>query len=192
VDTTPSSDQLFQRLSKSTRNKIRRSFRRGVTIDSESSSAKIDRAYRLIQFSYERSSVPLVDVDLFHQAFDRLGSGTVKVRVATYNNEDVAGGISLTFGDRMLAWYGGTARVSGITSFDCLTWDEITWCSENGISKYDFGGAGWPDEEYGPREFKAKFGGELVRYGRYQKAFQPLRLKLATSAYRLMQRIKPR
>ena len=31
----------------------------------------------------------------------------------------------------------------------------------------DFGGAGKPDEPYGVRTFKAKYGGELVNYGRY-------------------------
>ena len=30
-------------------------------------------------------------------------------------------------------------------------------------------GAGKPDEDYGVRDFKAKFGGELLEHGRYLK-----------------------
>ena len=35
-------------------------------------------------------------------------------------------------------------------------------------------GAGTPDSDYGVREFKSKFGGELVEYGRYVKINKPL------------------
>lgn len=51
------------------------------------------------------------------------------------------------------------------------------------MTLYDFGGAGWPNEDYGPRHFKKKFGGELVRFGRYRKVFSPIRMKMAEAAY---------
>lgn len=38
--------------------------------------------------------------------------------------------------------------------------------AENGCRVYDFGGAGKPDKEYRVGDFKAKYGGELVSYGR--------------------------
>jgi hypothetical protein len=33
------------------------------------------------------------------------------------------------------------------------------------------------------REYKAKFGGELVCYGRYRKVYSPWKLRLAERAY---------
>jgi lipid II:glycine glycyltransferase (peptidoglycan interpeptide bridge formation enzyme) len=39
-------------------------------------------------------------------------------------------------------------------------------------------GAGKPDEGYGVRDFKAKFGGELVEHGRYLYLCKPMMYKL--------------
>ena len=43
--------------------------------------------------------------------------------------------------------------------------------------------AGWPDKPYGVREFKAKFGGSLVHYGRYRKVYSRWKMALAERAY---------
>ena len=53
---------------------------------------------------------------------------------------------------------------------------------EQGFDLFDFGGAGRPDEHYGPREFKAKFGGELVDFGRDVLVHTPMRLRLSRPA----------
>ncbi len=37
----------------------------------------------------------------------------------------------------------------------------------NNLQVFDFMGVGIPDRDYGVREFKAKFGGKLVNYGRF-------------------------
>lgn len=39
---------------------------------------------------------------------------------------------------------------------------------ELGCTTFDFMGAGKPNKPYGVREFKKRFGGELVEYGRYR------------------------
>jgi serine/alanine adding enzyme len=55
---------------------------------------------------------------------------------------------------------------------------------------FDFGGAGRPDEPYGPREFKSKFGGELVDYGRDVLVHGPVRLRVSRSAYAVARRLR--
>ena len=47
------------------------------------------------------------------------------------------------------------------------TWLGIQYAANNGFLRYDFMGAGKPNESYGVRDFKAEFGGELVEHGRY-------------------------
>ena len=49
------------------------------------------------------------------------------------------------------------------------TWAAIEYANQNNIALFDFMGAGKPDEAYGVREFKARFGGEQVEYGRFLK-----------------------
>jgi len=46
-------------------------------------------------------------------------------------------------------------------------WAVIAYAAENGFSRFDMMGAGKPDKNYGVREFKAEFGGDLVEYGRF-------------------------
>ena len=43
----------------------------------------------------------------------------------------------------------------------------IQYSLDNNIARFDFMGAGKPNEEYGVREFKSKFGGEVVENGRF-------------------------
>lgn len=53
------------------------------------------------------------------------------------------------------------------------TWAAIEYANKNNIPLFDFMGAGKPDEQYGVRDFKARFGGELVEYGRFLKINNP-------------------
>jgi len=71
---------------------------------------------------------------------------------------------------------------------DLLVWHALEFGSQNRFRIFDFGGGGKPDEEYGVRDFKAKFGGTLVNYGRHMKIHSPLRLKLSREGYQLMRR----
>lgn len=188
IDLSRSKEQLWNSVGKQTRASIRRSIRRGVEIECVESEAAIDRVYRLIQCSFNRSRVPLADVDLFTSVLRELPPGTVQIRVAKFNGRDVAGAIGLVFNGRYFAWYGGTTRIRGICPFACIVWDEIEWGQENGLSWYDFGGAGSPDEDYGPRIFKSRFHGELVNYGRFRKVFSHRRLAIAQRGYNSLNR----
>ncbi len=189
VDLTAGRDCLWRNLRKSCRQNVSRCHRKNVTVRDETTSDGIRKMYELLQYSYERAKVPLADCSLFRAALDRLPPGVVQVRIAYHHDTPVAGGIVLNFKKRVYAWYGGTVRVPGITPFDCLTWDEIEWGGQHGLQWYDFGGAGWPDEEYGPRKFKAKFGGELVSYGRYRKVYSGWKLAVAKTSYRMLRSV---
>ena len=47
------------------------------------------------------------------------------------------------------------------------TYAGIQFAAENGCARFDMMGAGKPDEAYGVRDFKARFGGQEVEYGRW-------------------------
>jgi lipid II:glycine glycyltransferase (peptidoglycan interpeptide bridge formation enzyme) len=68
-------------------------------------------------------------------------------------------------------------------------WHLLEWgANSEQYRVYDFGGAGKPDEEYGVRDFKAKFGGDLVNFGRNIFVHQPSLLKVSKLGYELYQR----
>jgi lipid II:glycine glycyltransferase (peptidoglycan interpeptide bridge formation enzyme) len=72
---------------------------------------------------------------------------------------------------------------------ELLMWHILKWGAENGYRTYDFGGAGNPDEKYGVRDFKAKFGGRLVCFGRNTFVHDPALLRLSTFGYSLLRRL---
>lgn len=183
VDTKATLDERWKSLSKSCRSKIRKTQKRGVQILLDNTHAGISKMYPLIEETYRRSKVPLAEEELFHAALDCLPEGSVQIRLSVQDANVMAAGIGLVYKDRFFAWYGGSSRTPSLAPFDLLTWDEIRWCVENEIDYYDFGGAGWPDEEYGPRDFKAKFGGELVCFGRYRKVLDPFMLSIAEKGF---------
>ncbi len=57
------------------------------------------------------------------------------------------------------------------------------------VTVFDFGEAGKPDEEYGGRDFKAKFGGKLACFGRNTYTHTPALLRLSRWSYVLCQRL---
>jgi len=61
-------------------------------------------------------------------------------------------------------------------------------CRSSGMTEFDFGGAGHPDDDHGVRDFKAKFGGELVDYGRDLLIPSSVRYRVVSSGYDLVRR----
>ena len=72
---------------------------------------------------------------------------------------------------------------------DILIWETLRWACANGYKVFDYVGAGNPNKPYGVREFKKQMGGELVDYGRYEKVYHPLKMKIATVGYTLYRKL---
>ena len=75
---------------------------------------------------------------------------------------------------------------------ELVIWHILEWGANNGYRLYDFGGAGRPGEAYGVRDFKAKFGGQLVQFGRSVREHAPRLLKLSKSGYSIYRKLMPR
>jgi lipid II:glycine glycyltransferase (peptidoglycan interpeptide bridge formation enzyme) len=69
-----------------------------------------------------------------------------------------------------------------------LVWLALEFGCDRGFHTFDFGGGGKPDEEYGVRDFKAKFGGDLVNYGRNVLVHSPIQLQASELGYQLLRR----
>jgi lipid II:glycine glycyltransferase (peptidoglycan interpeptide bridge formation enzyme) len=68
-------------------------------------------------------------------------------------------------------------------------WEILRWGAENGYKVYDFGGAGKPEERSGVRDFKAKFGGQLVSYGRNTKNHSPQLIMVSKLGYKIYRKL---
>lgn len=69
------------------------------------------------------------------------------------------------------------------------TWAAIEYALNNNIKIFDFMGAGSPDEAYGVREFKARFGGNEVEHGRFIKILNPFMYNLGKLGLKILSKI---
>jgi serine/alanine adding enzyme len=186
VDLNRPPEAVLQSIGRRTRKKIRRALRQGeVIVEEANRREQAALCYELLQKTYAAVQVPLADWSLFEAAFDVLyPRGMVKFLLARIDEDYAAGSVELIYKDKIYGWYGGMDRAySDYIPNELLLWHIFRWGAENGYQVYDFGGAGKPDEEYGVRDFKAKFGGDLVCYGRNTYVHSPVLLQLSQWAY---------
>lgn len=184
--------EVMQGISKRTRKKIRHGLRSGeVIIEEIVAREQIPLCYDLLRQTYAAVEVPLADPSMFEAAFDVLYPlGMIKFFLARVGEANVAATVELLYKDVMYGWYGGVDRAyARYNPGELLTWHVLKWGAENGYKVYDFGGAGKPDEEYGVRDFKAKFGGELVCYGRNTYVHAPTRFAISKMGYQIYRRL---
>ena len=186
VDVTKSLRELWASLHRTARQAISQCQRKGLAVREVEAERAVDQLYPLLQQSFDHSGIPLADKSLFEAAARKLHPhGLVKFFAAYEGPTPVAMDVLLTFKDRVYFWYAGVNRSTSGSPCSLLRWHEIQWAHENGYAVCDMGGAGWPGIPYGVRNFKRKFGGQLVQYGRFRKVNAPWTLALAERAYQL-------
>lgn len=175
---------------KSQMRKIKTAHKRGLVISQHNDQSGVERAYRIIKESYRRSQVPCLSKEIFENAMHQMPPGRMQVRVAELDGQDVAAAIGLVYGDRFYAWHNGTTRPKGISATAAIVWDEIQEAKRLGLVEYDFGGAGWAGQSYGPRTFKARFKGNLVNYGRYRRVHSKFRFMIAKGVFEVCRKFQ--
>ena len=191
IDLNQSEETLIQNISKSGRQSVRSSQNKGTIIEEVTDRRQLEMAYQLLQKVYGRVHVPLANFSLFEAAYDILAPREMfKGFMARIGDRYIGTCFILIHKGRIIDWYAGSDRdFSSYCSGELLIWHILRWGKEHGFKEFDFGGAGKPDEEYGPRQFKAKFGGTLVDYGRNTCIHAPQRLMISKYGYQLLRNL---
>jgi lipid II:glycine glycyltransferase (peptidoglycan interpeptide bridge formation enzyme) len=159
-------------------------------VEEVNSQMDLEQACALLSKTYQAAHVPLADSSLFESAYELLlPKGMCMVTIARVGNAPAATSFELLYKDVIYGWYGGMDREYGsYVPNELLMWSILCWGSEQGFHRYDFGGAGKPSEEYGVRDFKAKFGGELVCYGRNTWVPHSFLMRFCKTGYQVLRR----
>jgi len=192
IDLNRPSEEVFSGIGARTRKNIRHGLNKGeVTVREVTELEQVGICYHLLNQTYQTARVPLADRSLFEAAFELLRpKGMIRFTLAYVGDVPAAASVELLYKDVMYGWYGGMDRsYSKYVPNELLMWHILKWGSENGYSLYDFGGAGKPNEEYGVRDFKAKFGGKLVCYGRNTFVHLPGVLWLSRQGYQILRHL---
>ena len=195
IDLDRPPDAILQAIGTRTRAHIRRGLRAGrVQIEEARTQSELEECYRLLRLTYERARIPLASPSLFEAAHAELvPRGMARFLLARVNGAAAGCVVELVYRDRVYHWYAGSDRAyAAETPGELLIWNVLEWAATAGYRVFDFGGAGRPNEPYGPRDFKAKFGGQLVEFGRYTWTPSPFRLRLSQFGYGMYRRVRGR
>ena len=188
IDLSGSPGQVLQNIGSRTRKHIRQALRKGIVIADELCNIdQLPEWYELLRKSYTAARVPLADRSLFEAAFSILQPrGMAQFWLARIDSTYVAASVELLYKDMIYGWYSGVDRgYIRETPGELLMWRVLEKGSRAGFKIYDFGGAGRPDDAYGVRDFKSKFGGQLVCYGRNIKVHSPRLLHWSKWGYQV-------
>ncbi len=191
ADLNGSPDEMWKRIASSARRNIHKAQSSGVAIRLASHVEEIIPTYSILRQVYHRIQVPLPPLSLFQAVFENL-SPLNRVKVLIAHREHIPIGVLflLIYKGVSIYWYTGTLReYTSYRPSDLLMWSGLQLSQELGCHTFDFGGGGKPNEEYGVRDFKAKFGGKLVNFGRNICIHAPLRYRLSRTVYSLKQKI---
>jgi len=156
-------------------------------ISYENNEYQIDSIYNLLRVVYKRVRLPLPSKEYFLNVMKSLyPKGYIKIFGAYKYNVLVGVRLVLCYKRLIYDWYAGANDdFLEYRPNDTLIWNILKWGRENGYKQFDFGGAGKPNVPYGVRDFKIKFGGEMVCFGRYQYVFKPSIMFLGKLAFKL-------
>ena len=107
------------------------------------------------------------------------------------NGEIIGGTVCVELPERCLyEWFvcGRDGEWKSIFPSSLATYAGIRYAAEHSCSRFDMMGAGKPDEAYGVRDFKARFGGEQVEHGRFLCVCKPLLYWIGKIGVKLMKK----
>ncbi|MBK7939253.1 MAG: GNAT family N-acetyltransferase [Lewinellaceae bacterium] len=147
-----------KRTSSSRIRQIKSTLKAGAEITEAANADEVMAFYAILEKLYkEKVKKPLPAPDLFLKF---LSSGIGKFFLIKQEGRVIGGIICPVFANKIIyEWYvcGEDGLAQGLHPSVLATWAPIEYGYQHGFDHFDFMGAGRPDQDYGVREFKARF-----------------------------------
>ena len=190
VDTS-SVEVVEANLGKSRKRDIRTSLRDGATIIEKPTSEQVREYYAILEHLYEtRVKTPLFPFSFFEKLWLHKDGRFILVAL---NNEIIGGTVCVEQENKCVyEWFacGRDGEWKTIFPSTLATYSGIRYAAEHNCPRFDMMGAGKPDEAYGVRDFKAKFGGKEVEHGRFLCVTKPLLYNIGVLGVKMLKRLK--
>ena len=188
VDTS-SMELVESRLGKNRKRDIKTSIRDGATIVENPTIEQVRTYYAMLKHLYStKIKTPLFSWDFFEKLYAHPNGRFILVEL---NGEIIGGTVCVELPERCLyEWFvcGRDGEWKSIFPSSLATYAGIRYAAEHSCSRFDMMGAGKPDEAYGVRDFKARFGGEQVEHGRFLCVCKPLLYWIGKIGVKLMKK----
>ena len=169
VDTT-SLELVNNKLDRNRKRNIKKALDNGVVIDENPSADDLRQLYLMLEELYTtKVKTPLFPFEFFEKL---RAISSSRFFVAKNAEGQLLGGLVCVALEQraVYAWLacGDDYNYKSLSPSVMVNYAGVSCAAREGRPKFDFMGAGKPDDGgYGVRDFKLKFGGELVEYGRY-------------------------
>lgn len=174
VDTS-SVEVVDKNLGKSRKRDIRTTIRDGVTPVLNPTIDQVREYYAILKDLYTtKVKTPLFSWHFFEQLYHTTNGRFI---LTEYQGKIIGGTVCVMLpGKALYEWFvcGEDGVYEHIFPSSYATYLGIRYAAEHGCQIFDMMGAGKPEEAYGVRDFKARFGGEQVEHGRYLCIRKPL------------------
>ncbi|MGC9472429.1 MAG: lipid II:glycine glycyltransferase FemX, partial [Bacteroidales bacterium] len=179
--------EMFKKLSNNRKRQIKKALRSGVQVKPAETAEEVKLFYVILKELYQKKiRKPLPSEEFFMEFFRRtLG----KIFLVAFDNRIIGGIVCPELKGRCIYEYyvcGLDDQYREQSPSVMATWAAMEYAAENHIPAFDFMGAGRKDRDYGVREFKSRFGGERVEYGRYIKINQPVLYQIGKAGLSFM------
>ena len=190
VDTS-SVEVVEANLGKSRKRDIRTSLRDGATIIEKPILEQVREYYAILEHLYKtRVKTPLFPFSFFKKLWQHKDGRFILVAL---NNEIIGGTVCVEQeGKCVYEWFvcGRDGEWKSIFPSSLATYAGIKYAAEHNCPRFDMMGAGTPDEAYGVRDFKARFGGKEVEHGRFLCITKPLLYKIGVLGVKILKKLK--
>lgn len=168
IDTSINIEQIREHYSKSKNRQLRKARKQGVVCLLSAHQSDIDAFYKILSNLYRKK----IQKPLFpKEFFDRFVASPNSYLFVVKKEGTIIGGIAcVSLMNKILyEWFvcGDTVNFNHLYPSIVATDSAIEFACNKGFEYFDFMGAGNPNKNYGVRDFKSRFGGQLVEYGRF-------------------------
>lgn len=189
---TETRESTLKSLSSGKSRQIKKSQKNGAKILHDPSIEQVRIFYTILKNLYQtKVKKPLPEWEFFERFYHHPELGRY---LLIESNGAIVGGIMCPVykNETIYEWYiaGEDGQHEGIYPSILATWAPIDFALNNGLRYFDFMGAGKPAADYGVREFKAGFGGELKMYGRFNRINNRLLFFIGKTGLSILKRIK--
>ena len=178
-------DTALKNMNESRRRQVRIATEAEYEVKMAETEAEVDEFYHLLANHYKtKVKKPLFPKEFFAQI---LAQKVGEIMLIKINGKVVSGMLQLSYGNTVYDYYvfGLDTQYPNNYPSVLVYWETIKRASAHGYTTFDTMGAGIPGQAYGVRDFKLRFGSQLVEHGRFLCINKPLLYKLGTLAIKL-------
>ena len=189
---TLSVEEIDKKLDRNRRRNIKKALENGIVIEENPDASELKRFYSMLEDLYvTKVKTPLFPYEFFEKLYALPSS--LFLMAKDQDGTLLGGLVCVKMENRAVyAWYAccddQNHRI--LSPSVMVNYAGICYAANHGMARFDFMGAGKPDDGgYGVRDFKLKFGGDLVEFGRFVYVSKPILFQVGKLGVKLMKRV---